>query len=82
MMKFIEKYMDFVKTSEEFSGSEGGIWVSGENMDEFKGKTIYDYYAGGKDYELGVNVKWEKELNKRGWYSEWYDAGTVQIWPI
>ena len=82
MMKFVEKYMDFVETSEEFNGSEGGIWVSGENMDEFKGQVIYDYYAEGRGYELGVNVKWEKELNKRGWYSEWYDAGTVQIWPI
>ena len=82
MMKFVEKYMDFVRTSEEFNGSQGGIWVSGENMDEFKGQVIYDYYAEGRGYELGVNVKWEKELNKRGWYSEWYDAGTVQIWPI
>ena len=82
MMKFVEKYMDFVRTSEDFNGSEGGIWVSGENMDEFKGQVIYDYYAEGRGYELGVNVKWEKELNKRGWYSEWYDAGTVQIWPI
>lgn len=82
MMKFIEKYMDFVRTSEDFNGSQGGIWVSGENMDEFKGQVIYDYYAEGRGYELGVNVKWEKELNKRGWYSEWYDAGTVQIWPI
>ena len=82
MIRFVEKYMDFVRTSEEFNGSEGGIWVSGENMDEFKGQVIYDYYAGGRGYELGVNVKWEKELNKRGWYSEWYDAGTVQIWPI
>ena len=82
MIKFVEKYMDFVRTSEEFNGSQGGIWVSGENMDEFKGQVIYDYYAEGRGYELGVNVKWEKELNKRGWYSEWYDAGTVQIWPI
>tara|TARA_B100000575_G_scaffold292985_1_gene302961 strand:+ start:6207 stop:7562 length:1356 start_codon:yes stop_codon:yes gene_type:complete len=82
MMKFVDKYMRIAGTSEEFNGSEGGIWVSGEDMDEFKGQVIYDYYAEGRGYELGVNVKWEKELNKRGWYSEWYDAGTVQIWPI
>ena len=81
MIKFIEKHMRHVRTSEEFMGSKGGIWVSGENMDEFKGMTIYDYYAEGSSYELGVNVKWEEELNKRGWYSEWYDAGTIQIWP-
>ena len=82
MMKFIEKYMRIAGTSEEFNGGEGGIWVSGEDTFEYKGNLIYDYYAEGKAFELGVNVKWEKELNKRGWYSEWYDAGTVQIWPI
>jgi len=82
MMKFIEKYMRIAGTSEEFNGGEGGIWVSGEDSDEYKGNLIYSYYSEGKAFELGVNVKWEKELNKRGWYSEWYDAGTVQIWPI
>ncbi len=81
-IKFIKKYMRFVKTTEEFNGSQGGIWVSGEDGDEYKGVTIYDYYTSGKSYELGVNIKWEKELNKRGWYSEWYDAGTVMIWKI
>jgi hypothetical protein len=81
-IKFIKKYMRFVKTTEEFNGSQGGIWVSGEDGDEYKGVTIYDYYTSGKSYELGVNIKWEKELNKRGWYSEWYDAGTVMIWEI
>jgi hypothetical protein len=81
-IKWIKKYMDFVRTTEDFNGSQGGIWVSGEDGDEYKGATIYDYYTSGKSYELGVNIKWEKELNKRGWYSEWYDAGTVMIWEI
>ena len=82
MTKWIEKYMRVAGTSEEFNGGEGGIWVSGEDSDEYKGNLIYSYYSEGKAFELGVNVKWEKELNKRGWYSEWYDAGTIQIWPI
>ena len=82
MTKWIEKYMRVAGTSEEFAGSEGGIWVSGEDSDEYKGNLIYSYYSEGKAFELGVNVKWEKELNKRGWYSEWYDAGTIQIWPL
>lgn len=81
MIEWLEKYMKFVRTTEEFDGSTGGIWVSGENMDVFKGKRIYDYYNDGKAYELGVLAAWEKELDKRGWYSEWYDAGTVMIWP-
>jgi hypothetical protein len=82
MMKWIEKYINSVKTTEEFNGSEGGIWVSGEDPSyKYKGMRIYDYYVNSKSYELGVLASWEKELNKRGWYSEWYDAGTVMIWP-
>jgi hypothetical protein len=82
MMEWIKKSMDFVGTSEDFNGSEGGIHVSGEAQDEYKGSVIYDYYSEDyKNREFGVWNKWEKELNKRGWYSEWYDAGTVSIWP-
>jgi len=83
MIKWIEKYMDFVRTTEEFNGSPGGIWVSGENGDEYKGRVIYAYYS--EDYKnrtFGVDKRWEKELNKRGWYSEWHDAGTSMIWPL
>ena len=51
--------------------------------DEYKGSVIYSYYSEDyKNREFGVWNKWEKELNKRGWYSEWYDAGTVCIWPL
>lgn len=84
VMKFVKKHMSFVSTTEEFNGNEGGIWVSGEDYnDEFKGQTIYDYYSEDyKNREFGVLKSWEKELNKRGWYSEWYDTGTVMIWPI
>ena len=83
MMAWIGKYMDFVKTTEEFNGSQGGIWVSGENGDEYKGREIYDYYSSDyKNRTFGVDNRWEKELNKRGWYSEWHDAGTSMIWPL
>jgi len=82
MMAWIKRTMDFVKTTEEFNGSPGGIWVCGECGDEYKGRIIYAYYS--EDYKnrtFGVDNKWEKELNKRGWYSEWHDAGTSMIWP-
>jgi len=82
MMVWLEQYLDFVSQSEEFNGSPGGIWISGENGDEYKGKRIYDYYSmDHKNRIFGVDKRWEKELNKRGWYSEWHDAGTVMIWP-
>ena len=75
--------MTFVSTTEEFNGSEGGVWVSGESGDVYKGKMIYNYYSEDyKNYELGVLNRFEKQINKIGWYSEWYDAGTVMIWPL
>lgn len=80
MIEWLQETMKFVSTTEEFDGSPGGIWVSGEDGETLKGKRIYDYYNEGSTYEFGVLKIWEKELNKRGWYSEWYDAGTVMIW--
>jgi len=83
MMDWLEGHLIFVRTSEEFDGAQGGIWTTGENGDEYKGNVIYDYYSmDHKNRIFGVDKKWDKELNKRGWYSEWYDAGTVMIWPI
>ena len=82
MMDWLDQTLSFTRTSEEFDGAKGGIWTSGENGEEWKGKVIYAYYS--EDYKnrtFGVLNSWEKELNKRGWYSEWYDAGTVMIWP-
>jgi hypothetical protein len=82
MMDWLDQTLTFTRTSEEFDGSKGGIWTTGENGEQYKGKRIYDYYS--EDYKnrtFGVLNSWEKELNKRGWYSEWYDAGTVMIWP-
>lgn len=71
----------FVKTTEEFDGSEGGIWTAGESSPLLGGKKIYNYYGQGAAYELGVLKKFEQAIDKLGWYSEWYDAGTVMIWP-
>lgn len=83
MMVHLEDKYKFgrVRPTEEFDGAEGGIWVSGENGEALGGKRIYDYYASGAAYELGVLKKYEQAINKLGWYSEWYDAGTVMIWP-
>ena len=83
MMAWLEGYLDFVRKTEDFDGSEGGIWVSGENGDMYKGKRIFDYYNEDyKKYEFGVYKPFAKEMEKRGWYGEWYDAGTMMIWPI
>ena len=83
MMNWLSKHQEFVGTSEDFNGSTGGIHLCGESMEEYKGNTIYDYYS--EDYqnrEFGVLNTWEQELKKRGWYSEWYDAGTIMLYCI
>lgn len=80
MVHLEDKYKFRTRPTEEFDGAKGGIWVSGENGETLGGKRIYDYYAQGSAYELGVLKKFEAAINKLGWYSEWYDAGTVMIW--
>lgn len=78
-----DKYkFTFVRTTEDFDGSKGGIWTSGESSPSLGGKKIYNYYGSGAAYELGVLKKFEAAINKLGWYSEWYDTGTMMIWPI
>lgn len=72
-------------TTDEFYGKGGnvGIWIAADNRDKYKGEVIYEYFS--QDYEkrdIGVLKSWEEELNKRGWYSEWNDPGTVMIWKI
>lgn len=74
--------LNFVRRSEDFNGSKGGIWVSGENGEKLGGKVIYSYYTSGPAYTFGVLKKYEEAINKLGWYSEWNDPGTVMIWPI
>ena len=83
MIDWIEQSMRFVRTSEEFHGREGGIWVSGEDRDTYKGMSIYEYYSEDHhNRDIGVSTMWEEQLNKMGWYSEWHDPGTVLIWPM
>jgi len=31
-------------------------------------------------YDLGVLIEFGDYLKQRGWYTEWYDAGTMILW--
>lgn len=70
------------KTSEEFGPDYvGGIWTYGEDVQQtYYGLPLFRYYANSKGYDLGVNIKFSEYLEKRGWFCEWYDAGTMMIW--
>jgi len=82
VINWLEKRFQFVSTTEEFNGSEGGIWLSGENNEEYCGQVIFEYYDMSDNRRFGVLAKWEDMLNKKGWYSEWNDAGTVMLREI
>lgn len=83
----------FMKTTEEFSPDmPGGIWMCGECNDVVS-KTelpMFEYYAGswhgpeGKLYDSyiwGVHPKINKFVESHGWWFEWYDPGTIMLWP-
>ena len=82
VMNWLEIRFSHVKKSEEFNGVGGGIWLSAEEDVMYGGFKIFDYYSETKRHSLGVLSKWEAKLNERGWYSEWYDAGTIMLWKI
>tara|TARA_B110000908_G_C10178636_1_gene414507 strand:- start:152 stop:427 length:276 start_codon:yes stop_codon:yes gene_type:complete len=77
--KLRKKGLVIIGTSEEFDGTEGGIWISAE---EEANQFYFDYWGEGKSYELGVRVQMNELLESKGWFAEWYDPGTVFIHEI
>lgn len=73
----------FLRNTEEFNGSEGGIWTSGEDGPTAKdGYSLFNYYSEDYHrYEIGVHKEVYDYLEKLEWYCEWNDAGTIMIWP-
>jgi hypothetical protein len=80
----ITKYgLSFVKTTEEFDGEEGGLWLGGSDgklMPNAK-DDMFNYYHGGAKYPQGVHKDLAKFLDKSGWYGQFADPGTVMLWP-
>jgi hypothetical protein len=76
----------FTKTTEEFNGSDGGIWSGAEDgLCAKDGFELFNYYAedySEKKYVLGVHKEIGNLLESNGWYAEWYDAGTIMFWKI
>jgi hypothetical protein len=73
----------WLRTTEEFDGSKGGIWTSGEDGVSAKDdRPLFNYWAESSTYELGVHTEIFNLLLKHGWYAEWHDAGTIMLWEI
>ena len=75
--------LSFIKTTEEFDGEEGGIWLGGSDgklMPNAK-DDMFNYYHGGSKYPHGIHKDLAKFLDKCGWYGQFYDPGAVMLWP-
>ena len=71
-----EKGVDVCGTTKEFGIGDGGIWISGESH-----PSLFDYYSEGWMDTFGVQPKLNDFVEENGWYFEWYDAGTMMVWP-
>lgn len=79
LKNLLYKGIKVVGTTEDFDGSEGGIWLSAE---EPQNTFFFDYYTSSRTYELGIRKTFSDQLQSLGWYAEWHDPGTLMLWRI
>jgi len=76
----------FVGTSARFYSDDesDGIHLSAEDRSLYHGMMVYDYNGDFNNAwrENGFLSCWEEKLNDRGWYSDWYDGGTIILSKI
>lgn len=76
----------WMRPGEEFSiNYKGTIWT-GEGSYDNEGSSLFDRYVYNEDphevlYTMGIRNTLRTILDEAGWYCEWYDAGTVFIFP-
>ncbi len=71
--------LEFVSDGARFSRhNEGSIWISAENRETASdGRDLFDYYSEDENYIFGIHPEFESFIEERGWWCEWYDAGTL-----
>jgi hypothetical protein len=73
------------RTTEEFDGTEGGVWINGEsNVPETSGGLpLFDYYLDADPYTFGIHPDFEAfVIDKHGFAPEWHDPGTLMLWSL
>jgi hypothetical protein len=82
MIKVLGELFPITGTTEDFNGSEGGIWICAEcGYLNAVGVPFFDYYARERIYDFGVLSNLKRLAERHGWYFEWYDAGTIMAYP-
>ena len=71
-----EKGVHVVGTTKDFGIGGEGIWASGESDPR-----LFDYYSERWMDTFGVQPKLNDFVEENEWYFEWYDAGTIMVWP-
>lgn len=71
--------LKFVSDGATFSRhNEGSIWISAESGETASdGRNLFDYYSYDENYIFGIHQEFEAFIEKKGWWCEWYDAGTL-----
>lgn len=72
----------WIHLSEEFDGSEGGIWIDAEcGATDRNGYLLFNYYSQDHDErDFGVIKHLDRWANRAGWFFEWNDPGTIFLW--
>ena len=79
-----------VKTTEEFDGAPGGIWLNGEEgetappwVQDGEDLPIFDYHMNQDPYIFGIHPEFEAfVIDNYGFAPEWNDPGTLMLWSI
>jgi len=79
-----------VKTTEEFDGTPGGIWLAGDEgetappwVQDGQDLAIFDYYNNQEPYIFGIHPEFEAfVIDKFGFAPEWNDPGTLMLWSL
>lgn len=82
MAMMSDKYkIKHVRTTEEFDGQTGGIWMAADNGETLSAGKIFDYYNNSAKYKGGVLKNVVAAAEKAGWWFSWNDPGTIMLWP-
>jgi hypothetical protein len=72
-----------LRASEDFDGTKGAIWTSGEEGEASDGQLLFDYYAVDSAeacYVMKVHREMRAMLDSAGWRAEFVDPGTVMLY--